>query len=338
MADDLLIQKVVDGKIDKKAVSSTKEDAETRGTTKLGKDAFLQLLVAEMQNQDPLEPSSNTEWISQLATFSQLEELQSLSSTAENTQVFSLIGKQVVVTGDSPAGGKFTKSGIVDFITYSEGEAKFSIDGSLYSMENLSSVVGEDYYYDQNKPSVTEVGKKYTFDGDAPQDVMFEVNLGNDVAKAENVALTIGNTVIPSDYVVLTGNKVSIKAELLQELDSGEYSFDVVFDDKNYTTIKNGISVTVFNSHPTAKSESSETSETENNESNQTAATDSTAGTTTGQTGESGQSSSEERTLNGMKAGDLYGFDYDAVRALYPDLTDEEFEAEYGFLFEKPEE
>ncbi len=334
MADDLLIQKVVDGKIDKKAVSSTKEDAETRGTTKLGKDAFLQLLVAEMQNQDPLEPSSNTEWISQLATFSQLEELQSLSSTAENTQVFSLIGKQVVVTGDSPAGGKFTKSGVVDYITYSEGEAKFSIDGNLYSMENLSSVVGEDYYYEKNKPSVVEPGKKYTFDGDAPQDVMFEVNLGNDVAKAENVALTIGTTVIPSDYVVLNGNKVSLKAELLQELEPGEYSFDVVFDDKNYTTIKNAVSVTVFNPHK-AKDDTTETA----NESNgQTEAANGTAGTSTEQTGASGGTGNEERELNGMKAGDLYGFDYDAVRALYPDLTDEEFEAEYGFLFEKPEE
>ena len=45
-------------------------------SSSLDKDAFLQLLVAQMKYQDPLEPTSNTEYISQLATFSQLEELQ----------------------------------------------------------------------------------------------------------------------------------------------------------------------------------------------------------------------------------------------------------------------
>ncbi len=256
MADDLLIQKVVDGKVEKNTATKTVgEEKETRGTSNLGKDAFLQLLVAEMQNQDPLEPSTNTEWISQLATFSQLEELQTLSATAENTQIFSLVGKQVVVTSESPAGGTITKSGIVDYITYSGGKAQFSIDGSLYSMENLSSVVGEDYHYDKNKPSLAEKDKTYTFNGDEPQDVQFDVNLGSDVAKAENVALTIGNTVLPSDYIVLTGKTVTIKSELLQELAAGTYALDVVFDDKNYTTVKNALTINVFNPHPAVNEE-----------------------------------------------------------------------------------
>ena len=41
-----------------------------RGSSELGKDAFLQLLVTQMQNQDPLNPSSDTEFIAQLAQFS----------------------------------------------------------------------------------------------------------------------------------------------------------------------------------------------------------------------------------------------------------------------------
>ncbi len=258
MADDLLIQKVVDGKIDKTATKTTKEEGETRGTSNLGKDAFLQLLVAEMQNQDPLEPSTNTEWISQLATFSQLEELQSLSSTTENTQIFSLVGKQVVVTGESPAGGKITKSGVVDYVTYNGGEAKFSIDGSLYTMENLTSIVGEDYFYEKNKPSVVKAGENYTFDGDKPQDIQFEVKMGEDVAAAENVALMIGNTVLPSDYVDVNKNTVTVKADLLQELAAGVYSIDVVFDDRNYTTVKGALNLTVFNPHPTTDGEQEE--------------------------------------------------------------------------------
>lgn len=49
------------------------------GTTKdLGKDAFLKLLVTQLQNQDPLEPQDNSAFIAQLAQFSSLESLQQI--------------------------------------------------------------------------------------------------------------------------------------------------------------------------------------------------------------------------------------------------------------------
>ena len=56
------------------------EKADTKGTTDLGKDAFLQLLVCQMQNQDPMNPNSDTEYVAQLAQFSQLEQLQNLGT------------------------------------------------------------------------------------------------------------------------------------------------------------------------------------------------------------------------------------------------------------------
>lgn len=74
--------------------------ATTTATTRtandeLGKDAFLQLLVAQLQHQDPLNPSEDTEFISQLATFSTLEQLQNMNSSMQATQASGLIGKQV---------------------------------------------------------------------------------------------------------------------------------------------------------------------------------------------------------------------------------------------------
>jgi flagellar basal-body rod modification protein FlgD len=53
----------------------------TQKQDKLGSEAFLQLLIIQLQNQDPTAPQSNTEFIAQLATFSQLEQLTSINRT-----------------------------------------------------------------------------------------------------------------------------------------------------------------------------------------------------------------------------------------------------------------
>jgi len=75
----------------------------------LGKDAFMQLLISQMSYQDPLEPMENTEFISQLAQFSALEQQQNIATgiellaltqtAATNSQMVNLIGKRVIVPG-----------------------------------------------------------------------------------------------------------------------------------------------------------------------------------------------------------------------------------------------
>lgn len=260
-----LIQQVVDGKIpESKATTTTSKETSTRGTTNLGQDAFLQLLVAEMQNQDPLEPTTNTEWISQLATFSQLEELQSLSKATENSQLFSLIGKNVIISTTDSAGRVSLKEGMVDFVSMSGGEAKFSVNGNLYSINDLYSVVDEDYLYEKSKPGLKEA-YNLTFNGDKPEDLTFEVDLGSGIAKAKNLAIVIGNTVLSSEYVSLSGTTVTIRQELLQELQVGTYEFSVVFDDERMTTADDVLTINIYNSHPTP-TEDSETTEAETTE------------------------------------------------------------------------
>ena len=70
----------------------------------LDKDAFLQLLVAQMQYQDPLEPTSNTEYMSQLAQFSTVEELQNINSTFSSNQALNLAGQYVILKVPSSSG------------------------------------------------------------------------------------------------------------------------------------------------------------------------------------------------------------------------------------------
>lgn len=95
------------------SVSSTSSAATSAvtGSTELGEDTFLRLLTTQMQNQDPLSPMSNEEFVAQLAQFSSLEQLQGISAGIEslallnnsmnNSQMVNLLGQQVVAMGDT---------------------------------------------------------------------------------------------------------------------------------------------------------------------------------------------------------------------------------------------
>ncbi|NLZ53281.1 MAG: flagellar hook capping protein [Thermoanaerobacteraceae bacterium] len=63
------------------------------GTTNLGKDDFLKLLVTQLRYQNPLEPMDNKEYIAQLAQFSSLEQMQNLNLQLANLSAIGTIGK-----------------------------------------------------------------------------------------------------------------------------------------------------------------------------------------------------------------------------------------------------
>ena len=91
--------------------SSSKTSAGTAAGGTLGKDSFMQLLVTQLQYQDPLNPMDNTEFTAQLAQFSQLEAMENMNETMEamavlqsslnNIQALSFIGKTVNATGNT---------------------------------------------------------------------------------------------------------------------------------------------------------------------------------------------------------------------------------------------
>lgn len=111
----------------------------------LDKDAFLKLLVTQMQYQDPLEPTSNTEYISQLAQFSSVEELQNLSTTFSSNQAMNLTGQYVILNVPDSTGEVQQVSGLVDYVTITDGKAYFHVGDNYYSADYLDSVVSLDY-------------------------------------------------------------------------------------------------------------------------------------------------------------------------------------------------
>ncbi|MCI5621805.1 MAG: flagellar hook capping protein [Lachnospiraceae bacterium] len=142
-----ITQLVKDGVlVDASASATSLSTSKTADSNSLDKDAFLQLLVAQMKYQDPLEPTDNTQYISQLATFSQLEATQNVQSSLSAMEANDLVGKQVILKVTSSVTGETSYvSGRVDYVLHENGETYLSVNDALYSIEDLDTVADSDY-------------------------------------------------------------------------------------------------------------------------------------------------------------------------------------------------
>lgn len=128
-----------------KVVNQTQQSTTKNTSNGMDRDTFLQLLVAQMKYQDPLQPTSNTEYISQYAQFSQVEQIQNMAGSMDLQRASQLVGKEVYVKTTAANGDEILVQGKVDSVVYENGKAYLSIDESLYPIEDLDSVVDEAY-------------------------------------------------------------------------------------------------------------------------------------------------------------------------------------------------
>jgi flagellar basal-body rod modification protein FlgD len=113
------------------------------GNSNLGQDAFFKLLITQLQNQDPLNPMEDREFISQMAEFSSLEKTEKLYSLLENklssNQVIdnsNLIGKEITADVEG-----IEMSGIVEAVKSSDNKVLAVLDsGSEIDINNITQV------------------------------------------------------------------------------------------------------------------------------------------------------------------------------------------------------
>ncbi|AHI28004.1 flagellar hook assembly protein FlgD [Marinobacter similis] len=98
-----------------------KQQSGAEGNSELGRNEFMELMLAQLKNQNPLEPQDNGEFISQLAQFSSLEEMQKLSGNVDDVvgqfrstqalQASAMVGKSVLAPSQI---GVLGAEGVVD--------------------------------------------------------------------------------------------------------------------------------------------------------------------------------------------------------------------------------
>lgn len=243
-----IIQEIKDGKfVDGTSDSSSKKKNERTVNNDMGKDQFLQLLVAQMQYQDPLEPTSNTEYISQLAQFSALEEMQNVSRTMDMQRASGLVGQEVYIkTVDPTTGNTDFVHGLVDFVSFQNGKAYVSVGGKTYPLDNVDSVYNPIYTeaYDLAYEWTLGLNKlpslsKLTLDN--KDDVMKLKEIYDKMTDYQKTFLTQENIEKFENYVKQIEMLQKLKDELDDKLEGGKDpdSSDKVEDpDKTDTTDK----------------------------------------------------------------------------------------------------
>lgn len=107
----------------------------------VSQDTFLKLLVTQLKNQDPLNPQDSSQFVSQLASFSSLEQMTNMSKSMETvleTSVTGLIGKTATVVDTSTSSG-YTTGTIQGIQYYADGPA-VKINGVDYPFSYVQSI------------------------------------------------------------------------------------------------------------------------------------------------------------------------------------------------------
>jgi flagellar basal-body rod modification protein FlgD len=132
-----------------------------------GQDTFLKLLVAQMQNQDPLDPQSNEDFVAQLAQFSSLEQLMSVNtsldslyqatSSMNNASMTNLLGRTVLAYSEGfeydGTGGKdiwFDVRGDAEQVTITITDE----DGKVVRSEELGAMDTGEHSWDWDGTNV----------------------------------------------------------------------------------------------------------------------------------------------------------------------------------------
>lgn len=129
---------VVEGQSAEENSKTTKTSSKSQQT----KDMFMKLLVAQMKYQNPLEPTDNTEYLKEMASFTQVEAIEDMASSFEQMSGNSLVGSVVRVIDDNGV----EHSGKVEYSFKKDGETWLHVGDDDYSLDSVTGVEDSDYY------------------------------------------------------------------------------------------------------------------------------------------------------------------------------------------------
>ena len=118
------------------ASGASSTDTVSNASQALNQQDFLQLLVSQMENQDPMNPQSDTAMASQMAQFTALTQSSAMSASLSMMQADGLIGSTVTLQVNP----KTTTTGTVQGVVLQNGAAEILVNGTAYTLSQVNSV------------------------------------------------------------------------------------------------------------------------------------------------------------------------------------------------------
>ncbi len=295
-----LVAAYVDGALQTSTTSSDSLSSSSSSNSVVDSDTFLTLLVAEMQNQDPLEPTSNTEWVSQYATFTQVQQISEMADSMDLVRANNLIGKEVIMKVTSTSTGETSyKRGVVDYVVIEDGKPLLVIDEAKYSLSDLDTVASDEYFdaYDKyteftskvaQLPSLNSIDKSYQ---SAVQDIM---DLYNGMSDYEKEYLETYAASDIESYEAYVEQLESLGVTFTEETETEETTLDDLISvfDKKMTSLMEQIETL----KESISSSNSSTNESDNDSSDSDQTIETQNSTDTGSTEETQESGDADQT------------------------------------------
>lgn len=119
---------------------TTNTIAKSKDSSQLGMEDFLQLMVAQMQNQDMLNPMDDTQFIASMAQFSALQGINVIQQYQLSSYATSYVGKYVLIAESNSSGGLDKITGKVDSVSFYNGEPTVFVNGKEYPLYTIMQV------------------------------------------------------------------------------------------------------------------------------------------------------------------------------------------------------
>ena len=132
----------------------------------MGKNQFLQLLAAQMQYQNPLEPVKDHEFVAQLAQFSSLEQLENMNKVMSTFQYYSLAGQYVSTEVTLDDGTRGTVVGVVDSV-FNQNGTSFAELGNCLVLDKDGNMTPYSGSVVVDAAKITQVYDKELFSGES---------------------------------------------------------------------------------------------------------------------------------------------------------------------------
>jgi flagellar hook assembly protein FlgD len=103
-------------------------------------ESFLELMVAQLQNQDFTNPVDDTQYVAQLAQFATMQAMQELNYFSKSNYVMSMVGKEVTASRITIGGNMETVTGVVTKISLVDNEFGVFIGDEMFSLSQIMEI------------------------------------------------------------------------------------------------------------------------------------------------------------------------------------------------------